>query len=197
MTSSSSRPPAAAASARGGSMPRNIEIKARVSSLEQLETSTRSIRSEPVQLLTQDDTFFHCNAGRLKLRDFGNGRGELIAYRRPDQAGPKTSQYRISPSSDPDGLRRTLSEALGVLGRVRKRRRVIMIGRTRLHLDRVEGLGDFMELEVVLEDGESIDAGMQEAESLMADLAISPADLIEGAYIDLLLAPGAEDAVSS
>jgi len=178
-------------------MPRNIEIKARVSSLEQLETSTRSIRSEPVQLLTQDDTFFHCNAGRLKLRDFGNGRGELIAYRRPDQAGPKTSQYRISPSSDPDGLRRTLSEALGVLGRVRKRRRVIMIGRTRLHLDRVEGLGDFMELEVVLEDGESIDAGMQEAESLMADLAISPADLIEGAYIDLLLAPGAEDAVSS
>ncbi|SRR6056297_296307 len=171
-------------------MPRNIEIKARVDSLDRLESRVRKVSDAPAQILAQDDTFFHCHTGRLKLRDFGNGRGELIAYRRADQAGPKTSQYRISASSDPEGLRATLSEALGVLGRVRKQRRVIMIGRTRVHLDRVEGLGDFMELEVVLDADESSDSGMQEAEALIDSLGIAPDDLIEGAYIDLLLGQG-------
>jgi len=169
-------------------MPSNIEIKARVDSLEQLEARVRMISDALPQHLAQDDTFFHCAVGRLKLRDFGNGRGELIAYRRDDKAGPKTSQYRISPSSDPEGLRKTLGEALGVLGRVRKGRKVIMVGRTRVHLDQVEGLGAFMELEVVMAADEPTASGVEEASHLMKALGIEKSDLIEGAYIDLLLA---------
>jgi predicted adenylyl cyclase CyaB len=169
-------------------MPSNIEIKARVDALEALTDRVRRLSDASAQHLRQDDTFFHCAHGRLKLRDFGNGRGELIAYDRPDQAGPKASHYRISETDDPDGLRAALSDALGVLGRVCKERQVIMVGRTRVHLDRVEGLGEFMELEVVLADDESPEDGQAEAETLMSELGIGSGDLIEGAYLDLLLA---------
>ncbi|MEN1727399.1 MAG: class IV adenylate cyclase [Pseudomonadota bacterium] len=169
-------------------MPSNIEIKARVDNLSALEARVRTQTDQPAEYLEQDDTFFHCPVGRLKLRDFGDGTGELIAYRRDDESGPKTSQYRISRTQDPAGLRDTLSDALGVLGRVRKSRRVIMIGRTRVHLDQVKGLGDFMELEVVLAEGESPEDGFSEARSLMQSLAIAEGDLIQGAYLDHLLA---------
>lgn len=169
-------------------MPSNIEIKARVDSLEALAERVRRLSEAPVQHLRQDDTFFHCSYGRLKLRDFGNGRGELIAYDRPDQAGPKASHYRISETDDPESLRAALCDALGVLGRVSKARQVIMVGRTRVHLDRVEGLGAFMELEVVLATDESPEDGLAEAEALMGKLGIGSDDLIEGAYLDLLLA---------
>ena len=168
-------------------MPSNIEIKARVASLEALENRVRKLSDLPAQTLQQDDTFFHCQIGRLKLRDFGDGSGELIAYQRADKAGPKTSQYRISQSADPSGLRQTLTDALGVLGRVRKQRKVVMIGRTRVHLDQVEGLGAFMELEVVLADGEPQQNGVKEADELIKALGIRPEDLLEGAYLDLLL----------
>ncbi len=60
------------------------------------------------------------------------------------------------------------------------------LGRTRIHLDEVEGLGDFMELEVVLREGESAEDGVREAESLMARLQVKPSQLIDRAYIDLL-----------
>ncbi|AKS41849.1 Putative adenylyl cyclase CyaB [Wenzhouxiangella marina] len=168
-------------------MPSNIEIKAKVNRPRALEELARQRSDGSAEVLHQDDTFFHCTNGRLKLRDFGNGRGELIAYRRADQAGPKTSRYSISPTDDPAGLRTTLSESLGILGRVRKRRLLLMAGRTRIHLDEVEGLGSFMELEVVLAPGESEAEGVREADELMQALGIEPADLIEGAYLDLLL----------
>jgi len=169
-------------------MPSNIEIKARVASLEELTKRVRQVSDAPSTRLNQDDTFFHCPHGRLKLRDFGDGRGELIAYERADRAGPKASHYRISETADPTGLRATLSDALGVLGRVRKHRQVIMVGRTRVHLDKVDGLGEFMELEVVLEPDEPAEAGQREAEELMAALGIGADELIEGAYLDLILA---------
>ena len=79
-----------------------------------------------------------------------------------------------------------LTVAYGMTGRVVKQRTLYLAGRTRIHLDRVEGLGDFVELEVVLEDGESAAAGMREAEDLMARLGIDPSALVEGAYVDLL-----------
>jgi adenylate cyclase class IV len=69
---------------------------------------------------------------------------------------------------------------------VRKRRSVVMVGRTRVHLDAVEGLGDFMELEVVLRDGEPDVDGAAEAESLMQALGLAGAPRVAGAYLDLL-----------
>ncbi|MFN2187221.1 MAG: CYTH domain-containing protein, partial [Candidatus Promineifilaceae bacterium] len=79
-----------------------------------------------------------------------------------------------------------LESALGIRGIVRKRRWLYWVGNTRLHLDIVEGLGAFVELEVVLSTGQRIEEGEAIATSLMERLGISKGDLIEGAYIDLL-----------
>ena len=164
---------------------RNVEIKARVGDLQAVEARARAMATRPPQELAQDDTFFRCAEGRLKLRDFGNGRGELIHYRRADATGPKVSDYAMCPTDAPRELRETLARALGVAGRVVKRRRVHFVGRTRVHLDEVEGLGSFVELEVVLLPGESPGQGEAEARHLMAALGISEAQLVTGAYVDL------------
>jgi predicted adenylyl cyclase CyaB len=169
-------------------MARNIEIKARVADMPTLLARAAAIAdSGPVEI-PQDDTFFRCDNGRLKLRVFESGHGELIFYRRPDADGPKVSFYVLSPTESPDTLREALTLANGQEGRVVKHRTLFLVGRTRVHLDRVQGLGDFMELEVVLAEGEPVEDGAREAHELMARLQI-PADcLVEGAYHDLLRA---------
>lgn len=175
-------------------MPRNIEIKARVADRAALEQRAAALADDGPAQIFQDDTFFVCPEGRLKLREFGDGTGELIFYRRADAGGPKTSFYRIAPTAEPAALRETLGLALGERGRVVKHRTLYLAGRTRIHLDRVEDLGDFMELEVVLADGEDEAAGRREADDLMDRLGIAPEALIEGAYLDLLSTAGSSSA---
>lgn len=169
-------------------MARNVEIKARVEDLPALEARAAALADRDPMDIAQDDTFFHCATGRLKLRRFSASEGELIFYRRADASGPKESFYLRTPTSEPDALRETLAQAWGVAGRVIKQRKLFLAGRTRIHLDRVQGLGDYMELEVVLRDGESAEAGLQEAQTLMQRLHIAPAQLVAGAYVDLLAA---------
>ncbi|MBL0680925.1 class IV adenylate cyclase [Aeromonas dhakensis] len=168
-------------------MPRNIEIKAKIESIELLLPKALAIADQGPVEIEQDDTFFRCDAGRLKLRTLSPSAGELIFYRRADQQGPKESFYQLTPTHEPDRLRETLSLAWGQIGRVQKKRTLLLVGRTRIHLDRVQGLGHFLELEVVLEEDEPLEAGMQEANDLMAQLGVEPSRLIEGAYLDLLL----------
>jgi predicted adenylyl cyclase CyaB len=167
-------------------MPRNIEIKAHIASVEALAPKAAAIADQgPIEII-QDDTFFSCDTGRLKLRAFSKEGGELIFYRRADQQGPKESFYLRSPTSAPETLRESLSLAYGQIGRVQKHRTLFLVGRTRVHLDRVAGLGHFLELEVVLEEHEPSEAGVREARELMAQLGVEPSQLVEGAYIDLL-----------
>lgn len=168
-------------------MPRNIEIKASIERIDDLLPKALAIADQGPVEIEQDDTFFRCDAGRLKLRIFSPSAGELIFYRRADQQGPKESFYQLTPTHEPDRLRETLSLAWGQIGRVQKKRTLLLVGRTRIHLDRVQGLGHFLELEVVLEEDEPLEAGMQEANDLMAQLGVEPSRLIEGAYLDLLL----------
>src|SRR6202045_3894336 len=149
---------------------RNIEIKARISSVAALlGPAARLAGGGPTEII-QDDPFFQCPSGRLKLRTFANGEGELIFYRRSDQQGPKESFYVRTPTATPDSLRETLTLAYGQAGRVRKRRTLFLVGRTRIHLDIVENLGHFLELEVVLREDEFTEAGVREAEELMQRL---------------------------
>jgi adenylate cyclase class IV len=169
-------------------MARNIEIKARIENVALLTPGVAAIASEGPLEIAQDDTFFHCDNGRLKLRAFSIDSGELIFYRRVNQAGPKESFYLRSPTSSPETLRESLSLAYGQIGRIRKYRTLFLVGRTRVHLDRVEGLGHFLELEVMLVDDEPPEQGIREAGELMEKLGIQPEQLIEGAYIDLMLA---------
>jgi adenylate cyclase class IV len=167
-------------------MARNVEIKARIDSIEALLPRARLLADGEPTRISQDDTFFACAHGRLKLRDFGDGRGELIHYARADAAGPKLSDYVRAPTTDPAALRDALTRAHGAIGRVRKIRHLLMVGATRIHLDRVEGLGDFLELEVMLRDGQSVDEGDAIAVRLLRELGIDPAQHVAVAYLDLL-----------
>jgi predicted adenylyl cyclase CyaB len=167
-------------------MPRNVEIKARIASVDALAPRVAALADRGPVEIVQDDTFFACERGRLKLRAFSGGDGQLIFYRRPDQTGPKESFFVISATPAPDTLRDALTLAYGLAGRVRKHRTVYLIGRTRVHLDRVEDLGDFLELEVVLAEGEPAEPGIAEAHRIMAALGIAPDQLVDGAYVDLL-----------
>ncbi len=167
-------------------MPRNIEIKACIGSIEVLMPKVAAVADQgPIEIL-QDDTFFVCQAGRLKLRAFSEERGELIFYRRADQQGPKESFYVISPTSSPETLREAFSLAYGQAGRVQKHCTLFMVGRTRVHLDRIVDLGHFLELEVVLGENEPSEVGVLEAHELMARLGVETLQLIDGAYVDLL-----------
>jgi adenylate cyclase class IV len=171
-------------------MARNIEIKARIDDLAAVANVVGPLADEGPIEIAQDDTFFRCDKGRLKLRAFADGSGELIFYRRADAVGPKTSFYTITPTAMPDSLRETLSLALGLAGRVAKQRTLYLVGRTRVHLDRVEGLGSFVELEVVLREGEDTQLGVTEAQALMRRIGIDAGRLVEGAYVDLLRLAG-------
>jgi predicted adenylyl cyclase CyaB len=167
-------------------MPANIEIKAHVRDLGELRRRSEALSDTPVQVIPQEDTFFHTSRGRLKLRQLGPDLAQLVYYERPDQEGPKRSNYTIFETRDPTGLKTALSLALGVRGVVRKKRYLYLAGQTRIHLDDVEGLGPFMELEVVLREGQSEVEGQTIAEDLMDRLGVRQEDLLEGAYMDML-----------
>ena len=170
-------------------MPANVEIKARIDSVAALLPLARALSDDAhPQLIHQDDTFFDVPHGRLKLRVFGDGSGELIHYHRRDADGPKLSDYVLAPVPEPESLREALTGACGLLGRVRKERILVLVGATRIHLDRVQGLGDFLELEVTLRDGQTEADGSLIAHGLMAQLGIAPSQLLSGAYLDLLRA---------
>jgi predicted adenylyl cyclase CyaB len=171
-------------------MARNIEIKARVENVALLIPRVAELASEGPLEIAQDDTFFACDTGRLKLRAFSNDSGELIFYQRVNQTGPKESFYLRSPTTSPETLRESLSLAYGQIGRIRKYRTLFLVGRTRVHLDRVEGLGHFLELEVMLVDDEPTEQGVREAGELMEQLGIQASQLVEGAYLDLMLEMG-------
>jgi adenylate cyclase class IV len=171
----------------GGSVARNIEIKARARDFPaQTAIATRLADGPPVRI-EQEDTFFHVPHGRLKLRQCGDGSGELIQYEREDAAGPKTATYRRVPVPDPGALKDTLAAALGVRTVVRKTRTLLLVGRTRVHLDEVAGLGCFLEIEVVLGPEQSAEDGAVTAKALMAALGIAASDRVAGAYADLAL----------
>jgi len=165
---------------------RNVEIKARVDDLDAMARKAAAFATQGPIEIVQDDTFFTCPSGRLKLRVFSPASGELIFYQRADARGPKESFYLRSPTSAPDTLREVLMLAYSASGRVRKHRTLYLAGRSRIHLDRVEGLGDFVEIEVVLADADDAEGGVREAHDLMTSLGIEASRLVAGAYVDLL-----------
>ena len=167
-------------------MNRNIEIKARVDDLKKTRLLAEALSDSPPEVLVQEDVFFNVPAGRLKLRTINDSSSELIYYERSDETGPKSSSYILVAVPDPRLMRQLLTSALGVRGVIRKRRTLCMVGNTRIHLDEVEGLGDFLELEVVLSRGGSAEQGVEIARELMRKLQVSDASLLAGAYIDLL-----------
>ena len=171
-------------------MTSNIEIKARVSDPAALLQHAEAISDTPCEVLQQEDIFFNSQQGRLKLRILAPDRGELIYYTRENASGPKRSDYSIFRTGEPATLKAVLAAAWGIRGVVKKVRQLFLAGQTRIHLDDVEGLGTFMELEVVMQPGQCDAEGQAIASDLMIKLGIFKADLIDVAYIDLLDSPG-------
>ena len=167
-------------------MPQNVEIKAILKDRAAVLAAIVSKSDGPPETIVQDDFFFRCREGRLKLRVFDSTSGELIRYERENVAGARSSQYQIARTSDPDVLLDMLTHAVGRIGEVKKTRILYRIGQARVHIDRVDGLGDFLELEVVLRPDQSEDQGKQIAEGLLTELGIERNQLIAEAYVDLL-----------
>ena len=167
-------------------MPSNIEIKARVSDFDKIRQRAAKLSDAPLQVIQQEDVFFNTERGRLKLRILASDHAQLIYYIRSDQEGPKRSDYHIFETPDPENLKRVLELAYGIRGVVRKTRYLYMVGQTRVHLDDVDGLGHFMELEVVMRQEQSNAEGEEIAKDLMTSLGVDRIDLLEGAYMDML-----------
>jgi len=166
-------------------MPRNIEIKARIPTVEKMLPLARALADGDMEVIDQIDTFFHVAHGRMKLREFADGSAELIHYHRANTTEARPSDYVRVPVGDAQGLREVLARGCGVIGQVRKRRLLLLVGQTRVHLDRVEGLGDCIELEVVLREDQGDDEGRAIAEALMQRLGLVDAPRLAGAYLDL------------
>ncbi|XP_046665248.1 uncharacterized protein LOC124357464 isoform X3 [Homalodisca vitripennis] len=166
---------------------RNVEIKAKVRDFESIILKAEEMSGKEPIKLNQKDIFYHSfyRENRLKLRD-ENGCGTLISYSRPDLEGPKLSKYKKCQVNDPSALSAVLEDALGVKGVVKKQRFLFFVGQTRIHIDQVEGLGNFMELEVGLRDTQSVEEGQVIAQELMSQLGVSETDLLAGAYMDMM-----------
>ena len=167
-------------------MAQNIEIKARANDFETQYQLAQKLSDTPLSVLEQSDTFFNVPKGRLKLREFPDQAAQLIFYHRNNVSGPKLSDYHICETQDPVGLKTILNKAYGQAIVVNKNRHLFFKGRTRIHFDTVENLGHFIELEVVLVEGEEPKHAQQEANELMQALGIAEQDLVQGAYADLL-----------
>jgi len=181
-------------------MPTNIEVKAKMGVTEEkaieIALSLNSAEAEipDMSTLLQEDIFFNCNHGRLKLRREIQDDKEiavLIAYERPDVTGPKRSDYVKTVIPHPDELEEALTRALGVKEKVSKTRLLAIVEvnglRSRIHLDDVEGLGHFIEFEVMIEKDEDLGKGEEVAKYLSEAFQIKPEDHIDGAYVDSII----------
>jgi homotetrameric cytidine deaminase len=170
---------------------RNVELKARDPDPARTLERALALGADDRGEIRQHDTYFSKARGRLKLREQETGGSplwdELIEYSRADFTDARTSTYRRVPVADVEPLREALDAAYGTLGTVTKRRRVLLWEGVRIHLDDVEGLGSFLELEAVAEAGSDLSAEHAKVERLRAELGIDDDDLIATSYSDLLL----------
>lgn len=168
---------------------RNLELKARDPSPEATLEACRRLGAVDCGVLWQRDTYFNATHGRLKLREQRPGRTQLIHYHRTDEPQQRESRYRILELADVEALRTFLTESLGVRAVVTKRRRLFLWRSVRIHLDEVEGLGAFIELEAVARPESNLETEQQLVEELRARLTIADECLLSESY--------AEQAISS
>lgn len=167
----------------------NVELKARLDRFDDAVQACRRLGAVDKGTVEQTDTYFSMGNYRLKLREASNGEHFLIGYSRPDAAEARKSQYRLQSVENPGAMKATLSRQWGVKAVVKKARRwFLWQGRVRIHLDRVAGLGDFLELEAVVDSvpGYDEDAARLDVARLAHDFGIAPRDLVAESYATLV-----------
>jgi predicted adenylyl cyclase CyaB len=162
---------------------RNVEAKFPLADIAPTRRRAEAIGFEYIGTLLQHDTFFAVPNGKLKLRQEPDG-ACLIHYRRHHEHGLELSNYEIVEVSEPLKLRELLSNALGVIAEVQKRRILLQRANVRLHLDEVVNHGVFGELEAVMDAGEPA-AARAEITVILATLQIPSEQLIEVSYFEL------------
>ncbi len=167
-------------------MPRNLEVKATIRSVLEAEQTARFINATFEGTLHQVDTYFNVPRGRLKSREINNESAELIFYERDESSKHRESNYRVFPCGEISLLKEILEKSLGIRATVKKKRDLFMYNSTRIHLDEVENLGSFLELETPVED--SLDEAQEVVAFLVREFNIQDADFVLGSYVDLLTA---------
>ncbi len=167
---------------------RNLELKARDRDPARSLRACEELGAEDRGTLIQRDTYFEVPRGRLKLREEPGAGATLIAYKRPDLAGNKESRYRLVEVPDPAELRAALAATLDVTVVVDKSRRLFIHEGVRIHLDRVEDLGDFIEFEGVAAGDEDPAGFTALLDDLRGTFGILKKDLLRESYSDLLRA---------
>lgn len=167
-------------------MPTNLEWKARATDFRRQQALAEALAGSVAVLIEQTDTFFPTSSGRLKLRRLSDNRGQLIHYHREDSAAARRSDYRIAETSQPEILAKVLADGLGTIATVRKKRWLYLVGQSRVHFDEVDGLGQFIEVEVVLRENQSVEEATAIARNLKEKLEVADDDLVAVAYADLM-----------
>lgn len=174
-------------------MPRILETKARYADLGRARRLLAEAGGDHRGAVQQQDTYFHVPQGWLKLRTH-HETAELVAYGRTPASATHTCTFAVTPVGDADACREGLTAVLGVRAVVRKRREVWTFGATTVHLDDVEGLGQFIELETPAAEPDAsapdiVAGSAREAHrTCAAVLQIPPRTHITGSYCDLLVA---------
>ena len=169
-------------------MPINLEIKARCRQPAKVLKILESAGAEHRGIDHQVDTYFNVKEGRLKLRE-GNIENNLIYYKRSDQSGPKRSEVILYPAGKDKGLKEVLEAVNGVRVMVDKMRHILFIENVKFHVDRVKGLGSFVEIEAIGKKGEEHDLQRQ-CEQYIKLLGINEDDLVRESYSDLIIYKG-------
>ncbi len=175
--------PVGAAAATGAR--RNIELKARVKSLDEARQTAERVATQRLGIQRQVDTYFHCATGRLKLREIDGQSAQLIWYARPDRAEARGSEYYLFEVHDPSLLKRMLESGLGIRQIVAKQREIFLFHNVRIHLDDVERLGSYLEFEAVLGPGHGEEQGVRRVAFLRDAFQLADDDLLSGSYADL------------
>lgn len=169
---------------------RNVELKARDPDPARTLERSLALGAEQIGEIRQRDTYFAGARGRLKLREQETDGpplfDELIEYSRPDSTDARTSTYRRVPVADAAPLREALDAAYGAFATVAKTRRLLLWEGVRIHLDEVEGLGSFLELEALADPGSDLGAEHAKIARLRAELGIDDANLVARSYADLV-----------
>lgn len=167
-------------------MARNIESKARCADLQRARAIALRLGAIAHAVERQTDRYFVLDGGRrVKLRVIDGGRAELIEYQRPESAAVRASDYTVTPVRD-DTAGVCLVPKGPPLVVVRKQREILLLDNVRIHLDAVDGLGTFVELEAVVDERHDDATCRAQLTNLLSALAIGEADLIAASYADLL-----------
>ncbi len=165
----------------------NVEIKARCADLEKIRNILNIEKARFVGLDHQIDTYFNVDYGRLKLRE-GNIENALIHYNRSDQASPKKSEVILYKSNPGSALKEILTASLGILTIIDKQRAIYFIDNVKIHLDKVEKLGTFVEIEAIDIDRSRNEKQLEaQCQYFIQLFEIKKEELLENSYSDLAL----------